>query len=281
MRWVYILKCKDDYYYVGETTRLYRRFWEHFRGLGALNTSVYTPEKVVAVYKVNIIGKFFMYHEKVKYTIAGSDNYNNRALVKFNDPESYYEQDNLKAETNIVECMMINNKDNWEKIRGGKYTRFDVRYKFPDYDFLIKDLPVCKCGLPCDVKQNEEKKFLFFRCAKKNIWESFKNEFDTEDPCDFFMEYVLDKDFRKKSLVEARVRSERFKKLLSTSQWLNNVIKSNKCVGNCGRNDEEGYDKMKYRNKEIDLCRNCFVNYNEKLENTYNNIKQKSMFVDY
>jgi membrane-associated HD superfamily phosphohydrolase len=84
----------------------------------------------------------------------------------------------------------------------------------------------------------------------------------------------------KKSLVEARVRSERFKKLLSTSQWLNNVIKSNKCVGNCGRNDEEGYDKMKYRNKEIDLCRNCFVNYNEKLENTYNNIKQKSMFVD-
>ena len=27
MRWVYILRCEDDY--VGETTRLYRRFWEH------------------------------------------------------------------------------------------------------------------------------------------------------------------------------------------------------------------------------------------------------------
>jgi predicted GIY-YIG superfamily endonuclease len=105
MKWVYILKCKDGYYYVGETTRLYRRFWEHFSGLGAINTTVYKPEKVVAIYK------------------------------------------------------------------------------------------------------------------------------------------------------------------------------SNQCVGNCGRNDREGYDKMRYRNKDIDLCRNCFVNYHEKLENIYN-IKQASMFID-
>ena len=48
MRWVYILKCEDDIYYCGETERLYRRFWEHQNGNGSLNTSIYTPEKVVA-----------------------------------------------------------------------------------------------------------------------------------------------------------------------------------------------------------------------------------------
>ena len=41
MKWVYIFKCEDDHYYVGETSRLYRRFWEHNEGTGGLNTSVY------------------------------------------------------------------------------------------------------------------------------------------------------------------------------------------------------------------------------------------------
>jgi len=36
MRWVYILQCEDSYFYVGETSRLYRRFWEHQDGLGGL-----------------------------------------------------------------------------------------------------------------------------------------------------------------------------------------------------------------------------------------------------
>ena len=43
MRWVYILQCEDRYFYVGETSRLYRRFWEHQDGLGGLNTSIYNP----------------------------------------------------------------------------------------------------------------------------------------------------------------------------------------------------------------------------------------------
>ena len=51
MRWVYILKCIDDYYYVGETKRLYRRFREHQEGFGGTNTSTYTPESIVSIYK--------------------------------------------------------------------------------------------------------------------------------------------------------------------------------------------------------------------------------------
>ena len=41
MHWIYILQCNDGVFYVGETTRLYRRFWEHECGNGGLNTSIY------------------------------------------------------------------------------------------------------------------------------------------------------------------------------------------------------------------------------------------------
>lgn len=34
MRWVYILRCENDYFYIGETSRLYRIFWEHQEGCG-------------------------------------------------------------------------------------------------------------------------------------------------------------------------------------------------------------------------------------------------------
>ena len=65
MNWVYILKCEDDYYYVGETTRLYRRFWEHSSGRGGVNTSSFSPECIGAIYKVNTLGKFFEYNSNV------------------------------------------------------------------------------------------------------------------------------------------------------------------------------------------------------------------------
>ena len=61
MKWVYILQCKNGYFYVGQTKRLYRRFWEHESGEGGLNTSMFSPEKIIAIYPVNRLGKFFEY----------------------------------------------------------------------------------------------------------------------------------------------------------------------------------------------------------------------------
>jgi predicted GIY-YIG superfamily endonuclease len=55
MKWVYILKCEDDHFYVGETSRLYRRFWEHQSGNGGVNTSILKPQQIVAIYKVDTI----------------------------------------------------------------------------------------------------------------------------------------------------------------------------------------------------------------------------------
>ena len=50
MKWVYILRCSGGYFYVGQTSRLYRRFREHYGGTGGLNTSYYPPENIVAIY---------------------------------------------------------------------------------------------------------------------------------------------------------------------------------------------------------------------------------------
>jgi hypothetical protein len=130
MHWIYILQCNDGVFYVGETKRLYRRFWEHECGNGGLNTSIYIPEKIVAIYSVNRLGKFFIYDTKVinnDYTTNYNNYFDRNGIIEnFNTNEDTYGYDNLWVENNIAECLMLNNKSNWEKIRGGKYTRFDV-----------------------------------------------------------------------------------------------------------------------------------------------------------
>ena len=45
------------------------------------------------------------------------------------------EYNKLHIENNIAECMMIH-LDNWEKIRGGRYTRFDIKYHRPINKYL-------------------------------------------------------------------------------------------------------------------------------------------------
>jgi predicted GIY-YIG superfamily endonuclease len=277
MKWVYILKCEDNYYYVGETSRLFRRFWEHSDGCGGVNTSIYRPEYVVAIYKVNTLGKFFEYNKNVidainnDNTIDNQLKYNKWLLKKFNDDVDY-DYDNLEAENNITECLMVNNKSTWEKIRGGKYTRF-IEYKFPINE-VVKELPLCNCGLPCDIKKHEDNNYLFFRCAKKNMWESFKEQFDVDnEPCNFFMEYTKDKQFR----LEETNRSEKLKSLFKKSFWLKNVEINDdtypkQCVGGCYRTSKS--IKMSYFDVKRNLCYDCFIDKNEELSKKYNVISE-------
>lgn len=286
MRWVYILKCENNYYYVGETTRLYRRFWEHSEGCGGLNTSIYKPECIVAIYKVNTLGKFFEYNSNVidtinnNYTIYNQKGYDKWLLIQFDDePENDY--DNLYAENNITECLMINNKDNWEKIRGGRYTRFNVNYNFPINDY-VRELPLCKCGFPCDIRKNDSKNFLYFRCAKKNMWEDLKQQFDiTEEPCNFFMEYIKDKNFKMEEEKKQENRNNLLKELYKKSFWLKNIPeqdykKPTACVGGCNRACNKGYtyNKITYNDKKRILCFDCFIDKNEELSKKYNTVSE-------
>ena len=188
MHWVYILKCSNDHYYVGETTRLYRRFWEHHDGNGGINTFRYKPEEIVAIYKVPMLCNFFEYNDLVNSNIFNIYFNRCKTILDYFNETNEEDYDNLFAENSIAECLMINNKDSWKNIRGGKYTNFNIDYKFPTSEH-IKHLPLCNCGLPSDIRKNEESNYLYFRCAKKNIWSDMKNIFDIqEEPCSFFYE---------------------------------------------------------------------------------------------
>ena len=272
MHWVYILKCQNEHYYVGETTRLYRRFWEHNSGKGGVNTYTYTPETIVAIYKINMLGMFFEYD----YLIDG-EIYNPYKLKRFDNEIGDDEYNGRDIENNITECLMIHNKETWNKIRGGKYTHFNVTYKFPIND-NIQNLPICKCGLPCDVKKNKENNYLFFRCAKKNMWEEFKEQFDIdEEPCNFYMEYSRDKQIRLEETKKFEDRKEILKELFKKSSWLKNIplcdnIEPEVCIGGC--NKSYIYSKISYSYKELNLCYDCFIDKNEELSKKYTIISE-------
>jgi len=277
MHWVYILKCEDDVYYVGETTRLYRRFWEHTEGRGGLNTFYHTPESIVAIYKVDTLCKFFKYNINVVDCINNEQDYQGWILREFNNNE--VDCDKLEAENNIVECLMVHSKK-FDNIRGGKYVRFDIDYKFPVNKY-VKNLPLCNCRLPCDVKQNEDKKNLFFRCAKKNMWGDFKEQYDiVEAPCKFYMEYTKDKNFRLEEQQRQKNRKKTIGELFSKSSlWLENVEEETEdevgeCVS-CNKYvwcDKEGNFKnnaIDYCNRRLLLCFDCFIDKNEELSKIY------------
>jgi hypothetical protein len=175
MFWIYIIKCKDGYFYVGQTKRLYRRFIEHLNSNGGKNTSTYKPEEIVAIYKMSTLGKYFDY-------ING----NKIVLEKFNESCDSYDNEKLTIENHITECLMLKTTDR-KKIRGGKYIHFHIEYnKVPEND-LVKNIPLCNCNLPCDIKKNDKTNTLYFRCAKKNMWTNMKSMFETkENPCNFF-----------------------------------------------------------------------------------------------
>jgi len=250
---------------------LYTRFWEHDEGKGCLNTSIYIPEEIVSIYKVSTLGKFFEYNNIVMNKNCNIYfNRSNTLLEGFNysdEDDDVYEYDNLFAENNITECLMLNNKDNWQKIRGGKYTRFDIEYTLPINEY-IKNLPLCNCGLPCDIKKNDEHNYLYFRCAKKNMWSAMKEKFDLQDePCKYFMKYTKD--------IEYKIYYDKKKKtisdLVNKSYWLKQLVggQYDFCVGGCGKEYDED-NTIRYSQRAINLCFDCFINKNDELSKKYN-----------
>jgi putative endonuclease len=47
MPWIYILQCSDGTYYVGSTTNLEYRLWQHNQGQGSKYTAKRLPVKLV------------------------------------------------------------------------------------------------------------------------------------------------------------------------------------------------------------------------------------------
>lgn len=272
MYWVYILKCEDDHYYIGQTKKLFSRFYQHRGGNGSINTSLYPIIGIMSIYKVNIIHDFIQYDHGLDQILKGDYDYSTYPLKNFGkQPEEGF---HLEAETAVVECLMLNYPKKWKKFRGGKYTRFDVEYKYPTSNYN-KIIPLCKCGLPCDIRKNENKNYLFFRCAKKNIWPALENEFNAGNPCKFYQEYTKDKKFRDAKIERWKNRKKILSELFKKSPWLRNVeTDRNKCML-CNSTSKK---LISYAYIKRALCFNCFIDKNDELSKKYTNCKKSREF---
>jgi predicted GIY-YIG superfamily endonuclease len=283
VHWIYILKCENDVYYVGETTRLYRRFWEHQDGCGGLNTQTYPPEKLVAIYQVHRLYKFINHIKNIQ-----NNNFNTGYDIFF-DRGGIYENFNLEGEYEyfdyrwtenfIVEKLMIDRKEKWKNIRGGNYTRFNVNYCFPTNEY-VKEIPNCHCGLPCDIRKNEDENYLYFRCSKKNMWDEMIDYIDIEveyEPCNFFMKFSKDFTYN----VDYENRKLKIKELLKKSGWLRNLGFYDFCVGGCGKSYNDSYC-IRYSGRAINLCFDCFLNDNirTKLKDEHPDFEKGKCLID-
>jgi len=91
MHWLYILKCDDDVHYIGETTRLYKRFNEHIDGKGRINTSAFQPENIEAIYPLHKLINFAEYDHNITNKIYNI--YFNR--WRHNFINAYYNKNNV------------------------------------------------------------------------------------------------------------------------------------------------------------------------------------------
>lgn len=217
MHWVYILQCRDGKLYVGETTRLFRRFWEHEAGEGGINTKIMGVEKVLAIYKVVELGRFLCYHRSV---VDPESKYSRYVFSdKFEDEDREYDGKGL--ENALTERLMISRGNDWETVRGGEYVRFIIKYTKPESSPLDV-LPFCKCGLPCDVKINFDKGLFYFRCPNKNLWDDVRVEFDLQEveACNFYQAYNYDVEKRKAWESNLENRGQALRDIVRSSPWL-------------------------------------------------------------
>lgn len=73
MAWTYILECADGSFYVGSTTDLERRRWEHDEGLGAAYTRPQRrrPVRIAWAAEFDRIDEAFAYEKRGSRAGAG------------------------------------------------------------------------------------------------------------------------------------------------------------------------------------------------------------------
>jgi len=281
VHWVYVLECEDDYLYVGETTRLFRRFNEHLRSRGGSNTIKHKPYKLIGLYKVNENHSFMRY----KNTINAGE-YNRFILDDWEN-----DGDNLLIENHITERFLYERRENycygggleWYKVRGGKYTRETLDETVAKYKWAsekegricmsrnpvesipidtIVDRPLCKCYCPSEVKLSTDKTKIYFVCALKNVWGDFCSDLQVDTPCDFWQLYTDDKEVKTQYEV-VKVRSR--------ESWVSNIplsmykIHPEPCIS-CSKTNYLAI----LNNGARRLCQTCILKKYDLLKEKYN-----------
>ena len=173
MHWVYVLESEGGEIYVGETTRLYRRFNEHQTGRGGSNTSRMNIQKLRGLYNVGNNTSFLGYKDEL---IEGK--YNSKCSQFWGKDESKEEAcqiENAITKQYICKLQPVNKRFS---IRGGTLTT-DHRvenFVFSDeYKNYVAERPLCYCGSPAEVNLTKDKSKLYFNCpvSKPSNWDNF------------------------------------------------------------------------------------------------------------
>jgi hypothetical protein len=172
--------------YVGETKRLYRRWNEHQTGRGGVNTSLDDFDTVVGLYRVSTNSTFLKYYDDM----SSYDRFAYRCQQEWGTLEEDKETA-LQLENHITERLLHNTKNKYERwpVSGGKYTTYEKCEKFcsvpENVNSVLIDRPLCRCGVPCEVKMKNDKTNLYFTCPVPTWVEGIK----TGDRCNFYSEF--------------------------------------------------------------------------------------------
>jgi predicted GIY-YIG superfamily endonuclease len=270
VHWVYVLECVEDYIYVGETKRLYKRFTEHLTNRGGKNTIRHKPHRLIGLYKVDDNHSFINYRTAVK---AGEYN-----PFIIDDWEN--DGDNLLVENHITERFLYERRGNdvvgggfeWYKVKGGKYTKETPTIN-PVNSMLVDtivDRPLCKCHSPSEVRLSQDKYKIFFVCALKNVWGDFFSDLQINSPCDFWQLFTEDTEVKNNYEISKR---------RSREKWVLNVplsmykIHPELCII-CSRSE---YLPI-FNGGPRRLCQPCIVNKYAEIKAEYS--KSRCLIID-
>jgi hypothetical protein len=175
VHWVYVLKSSTSgAIYVGETTRLYRRWNEHRTGRGGVTTSRDDYDTLIGLYNVSHnIGFLDYYRSSEEQThdwncVRLWDEEVDRCLA-------------LEVENHITERYMKEYKH--RSVHGGKYCKSNVC----NLGSVVVDRPLCMCGYPCEVNMKNDKTKMYFTCPIPE-WTTF-DDMNTPAKCKFWKEF--------------------------------------------------------------------------------------------
>ena len=259
VHWIYVLECDDDYIYIGETTRLFRRFREHIYHNGSVNTTRHTPQRLIGLYKVGDNYSFYKYRNEIR-----NGEYNRFTVNEWGEDE---DSGNLLIENHFTELYMyLRNQDNegeWDTVRGGKYTK--QMYSNPTNIMNPEDIldrPMCHCELPCEVKLSKDGTKIYFVCALKNVWEDMEIDLDVNEPCDYFKVYTDDAYIVKQyEFIQEKLRDS----------WVKNLPRTlyAKSPEPCILCKKQNYIPIWCYGKTRNVCQPCFSNKFDELQNKY------------
>ena len=175
MRYLYIIRYVSGDVFVGDTREIHTPFC----------ISVVPGSSISAIYDANTVNKFLEYDKYVSAIVDGRWDQKYRILKNFTQMVLSICEDNITAFADYARLSCCKHSIHFIRTRLGD-ENID-----PNTDVSGVNIPLCKCGLPCDICKNEEENFLQFRCVRLTPFECVCGS-----PCDFEEEYTKDRNFR-------------------------------------------------------------------------------------